>query len=75
MRHLLEGGAYFDLICCLVKELIERVIEVINNEMKLRDNEILGPLEESRNFSKTTSNAIIDMQAPTLQKSLSSENL
>ena len=36
------------------------------------DNEIL---EVSRDFDKTPSNSIIDIQTPTLQKSLPSENL
>ena len=40
------------------------------------ENEILEPLEEeSRDFDKTASNAIIDIQIPTLQKSLSPKNL
>ena len=39
-------------------------------------NEILKPLkEEYRDFDKTLWNAILDMQTPILQKSLSSGNL
>ena len=40
------------------------------------NNGILEPSqEESRDFDKTPSNSVIDMETPTLQKSLSYENL
>ena len=51
-------------------------IEISNTQPPITsDNEILEPSEEKpRDFDKT-SNTIIDIQTPTLQKSLSYENL
>ena len=51
-------------------------IEISNTQLSFAsDNEILEPSEEEpRDFDKT-SNTIIDIQTPTLQKSLSYENL
>ena len=51
-------------------------IEISNTQSPITsDNEILEPSEEEpRDFDKT-SNTIIDIQTPTLQKSLSHENL
>ena len=51
-------------------------IEISNTQSPITsDNEILEPSEEEpRDFDKT-SNTIIDIQTPTLQKSLSYENL
>ena len=51
-------------------------IEILATQPNTSNNEILKPLErESSDFDKTPSNAIIDIQTPTLRKSLSSENL
>ena len=51
-------------------------IEISNTQSPITsDNQVLEPSEEEpRDFDKT-SNTIIDIQAPTLQKSLSYENL
>ena len=51
-------------------------IEILATQPNTSNNEILKPLEgESSDFDKTPSNAITDIQTPTLRKSLSSENL
>ena len=51
-------------------------IEILATQPNASNNEILKFLEgESSDFDKTPSNAIIDIQTPTLRKSLSSENL
>ena len=50
-------------------------IKISETQPNISDNEILEPSEEeSRDFDKTPSNAIIGVQIPTLQKSLSYEN-
>ena len=51
-------------------------IEISNTQSPIiSDNEILEPSEEEPRDSDKTSNTILDIQTPTLQKSLSYENL
>ena len=50
--------------------------EIFETQPNPSDNEILEPSEEeARDFDKLPSNSVIDIQIPTLQKSLSYENL